>query len=43
VEDDLKNEEDFYVDVVFPFGTKVSNMNELKRREHDIPSASRIK
>jgi hypothetical protein len=40
---DLKNEEGFYVDVVFPFGIKVSNMTELKRREEDLPSPSRIK
>jgi hypothetical protein len=26
-----------------PFGIKVSNMSELKRREEDLPSPSRIK
>ena len=40
---DLNNEEGFYADVVFPFGIKVSNMTELKRREDDLPSPSRIK
>jgi hypothetical protein len=37
------NVEGFYTDVVFPFGIKVSNMTELKRREEDLPSPSRIK
>jgi hypothetical protein len=40
---DLKNEEGFYIDVVSPFGIKVSNMTELRRREEDFPSPSRIK
>jgi hypothetical protein len=40
---DLKNEEGFYIDVVLPFGNKVSNMMELRRREEDLPSPSRIK
>jgi hypothetical protein len=40
---DLKNEEGFYIDVVLPFGNKVSNMMELRRREDDLPSPSRIK
>jgi hypothetical protein len=39
----LKNEEGFYLDVVLPFGNKVSNMTKLRRREEDIPSPSRIK
>ena len=39
----LKNEEGLYIDVVLPFGTKVSNMKELRRREEDFPSPSRIK
>ena len=39
----LKNEEGFYTDVVLPFGIKISNMKELKRREEDLPSPSRIK
>jgi hypothetical protein len=39
----LKNEEGFYLDVVVPFGIKVSNMTELRRREEDLPSPSRIK
>jgi hypothetical protein len=40
---DLMNEEGFYTDVVLPFGIKVSNMTELKRREEDLPSPSQIK
>jgi hypothetical protein len=40
---DLKNEEGFYLDVVIPFGVKVSNMTELRRREENLPSPSRIK
>jgi hypothetical protein len=40
---DLKNEEGFYLDAMVPFGIKVSNMSELKRREEDLPSPSRIK
>ena len=39
---DLKNEEFFYNNVVLPFGIKVSNMTELRRREKDLPSPSRI-
>jgi hypothetical protein len=37
---DLNNEEGLYIDVVLPFGIKVSNMTELRRREDDIPSPS---
>jgi hypothetical protein len=40
---DLKNEEGFYLDFVVPFGVKVSNMSELRRREEDLPSPSQIK
>jgi hypothetical protein len=40
---DLKNEDFFYLGVVVPFGVKVSNMTELKRREEDLPSPSQIK
>jgi hypothetical protein len=39
----LKNEEGFYLDVVVPFGFKVTNMIELRRREEDLPSLNRIK
>jgi hypothetical protein len=39
----LKNEEVFYLDDVLPFGNKVSNMTELRRREEDLPSPSQIK
>jgi hypothetical protein len=40
---DLKNEEGFYLDAVVPFGFKVTNMTELRRREEDLPSSNRIK
>jgi hypothetical protein len=40
---DFENEEGFYIDVVLPFGIKVSSMTELKRREEYFPSPSRIK
>jgi hypothetical protein len=43
LQDNLKNEEGFFLDVVLPFGIKVSNVTELRRREEDIPSPSRIK
>jgi hypothetical protein len=43
LQDGLKNEEGFYTDVVLPFGIKLSNMIELKRREEYLPSLSRIK
>jgi hypothetical protein len=43
MQDDLKNEEGFYIDAIFPFGIKVSNIIELKIREEDMPSPSRIK
>jgi endo-alpha-1,4-polygalactosaminidase (GH114 family) len=40
---DLKNEEGFYLDVVVPFGFKVTNMTELIRREDDLPYPNLIK
>jgi hypothetical protein len=40
---DLKNEEGFYLNSMVPFVIKVSNMSELKRREDDLSSPSRIK
>jgi hypothetical protein len=40
---DLKNEQGFYLDAVVPFGVKVNNMSELRRREEDIPSLNQIK
>jgi hypothetical protein len=43
LQDDLKNEEGFYIDVLLPFGIKVSNMTELRIREEDLPSRSWIK
>ena len=35
---DLKNKQGVYLDVVVPFGFKVIDMTELRRREHDLPS-----
>jgi hypothetical protein len=43
LQDDLKNEEGFYLDAMVPFGIKFSNILELKRREEDLPSPSWIK
>jgi hypothetical protein len=43
LQDDLKNEEGFYIDVLLPFGNKVSSMTKLRRREDDFPSPSWIK
>jgi hypothetical protein len=43
LQDNLKNEEGFYLCVVIPFGKKVSDMTELRRREEDFPSPNRIK
>jgi hypothetical protein len=43
LQEDLKNEEGFYLDAVVPFNFKVTNMKELRRREEDIPSLNRIK
>jgi hypothetical protein len=40
---DLKNEEGFYLDVIIPFGFKVTNMTELRIREKDLPSSNQIK
>jgi hypothetical protein len=42
LQDDLKNEEGFCIDVVLPFGSKVSNMTELRRREEDIPCVGKF-
>jgi hypothetical protein len=39
----LKNEEGFYLDAVVPFGFKVTNITELRRREEDLPSLNWIK
>jgi hypothetical protein len=35
---ELKDEENFYLKTVLPFGTNVNNMTEMKRREQDLPS-----
>jgi hypothetical protein len=40
---DIDNDEGFYKDVVITFVLKVSGMSELKRKEEDIPSPTRIK
>jgi hypothetical protein len=38
MQEDLKNEQGFYLDAVIPFGIKVTNMKELRRIEEDLPS-----
>ena len=43
LQEDLKNEEGFYLDAIVPFGFKVTNMTKLRRREEDLPSPNRIK
>jgi hypothetical protein len=43
LQEDLKNEQGFYLDVVVPFSVKVTNTMELRRREEDIPSPNRVK
>jgi hypothetical protein len=43
LQEDLKKKEGFYLDVVVPFGVKVTNMTELRRREEDLPSLNQIK
>jgi hypothetical protein len=40
---DLKNEEGLYLDVVVPFGVKVTSMMELRRIEEDLPSPNQMK
>jgi hypothetical protein len=40
---DLKNEEGFYLDVMVPFGFKISNMSEIRIREEELPSPIQIK
>jgi hypothetical protein len=39
---ELKDEEIFFLKMVIPFGTIVSNTIEIKRREQDLPSKKRI-
>jgi hypothetical protein len=36
LQEDLKNEEGFYLDAIVPFGFKVTNMIDLRRREEDL-------
>jgi hypothetical protein len=42
LEEDLKNEQGFYLDAVVPFGVKFTSMMEFRRREEDLPSSDRI-
>jgi hypothetical protein len=42
LQEELKNEERFYLDTVLPFGTIVNNMTEMRRRQQDLPSKNRI-
>jgi hypothetical protein len=39
---ELKDEENFFLKTVIPFGKIVNNMTETKRREEDLPSKNRI-
>jgi hypothetical protein len=39
---ELKDEENFLLKMVIPFGKIVNNMTETKRREDDLPSKNRI-
>jgi hypothetical protein len=43
LQEDLKNENGFYLDEVVPFGFKVTNMTKLRRREEYLPSLNQIK
>jgi len=43
LQEDYKNEEGFYKDVIIKFAVKVSNMTKLKRREEDLPSPTKMK
>jgi hypothetical protein len=43
LQEDLENEEGFYLDVVVPFSFKFTNMKNLRRGEEDIPSPNWIK
>jgi hypothetical protein len=42
LQEDLKNEECFYLDTILPFGTHVNNMKETRRIQHDLPSKNWI-
>jgi hypothetical protein len=42
LQDELKDEENFFLKTVIPFGTIVNNMTETKRGEHDLPSKNQI-
>jgi hypothetical protein len=42
LQEDLKNEQGFYLDAVFPFGFEVTSMKESIRRQEDLPSVDRI-
>ena len=43
LQEDLKNEEGFYLDAVVPFGFKVTNMTKVRRRDEDLPFLNQIK
>jgi hypothetical protein len=43
LQENLKNEERFYLQTVIPFDNHVINISDLKRRQEDIPSPNRIK
>jgi hypothetical protein len=43
LQEDLKNDKCFYLNVVVLFGVRVTNMIELRRREEDLPPSNCIK
>jgi hypothetical protein len=42
LQSELKDEENFFLKTVIPFGKIVNNMTETKRREEDLPSKNQI-
>jgi hypothetical protein len=42
LQEDLKNEERFYLNTVIPFVTHVNNMTKMRRRQEDLPSKYQI-
>ena len=42
LQEKLKDEENFYLNTILPFGTIVNNMTEIKRGQQDLPSKNWI-
>jgi hypothetical protein len=42
LQEDLNNEQGFYLNTVLPFGVKVTSMTEFRRIQEDLPSLDRI-